>query len=124
MPRQLNKEQAKRRNALIRKWLEAGITVTEIQNRVKDKYGIGVHSYTVAAIRENLDMPAPRKSKTTALVLSSSTGLVPAKELSPRLRALITHVADAMTEEGVLTVSIDGRQVNITHVPEELSFEV
>jgi len=136
MPKRLTGKKRTERDALIRKWYKAGVIGAEIQERVKQKYGIGIHSNTLRTIREDLGIPptpknAPKKRRKpkpkpedTALVLASPSGLVPAKELTPRLRALITHVADAMIEEGVLAVAIDGREVMITHVPEETVFEV
>lgn len=115
MPRQLNKKQQKQRNALIVKWLREGIAGTEIQKRVKRKYSVGVHYNTIRDIKAELGKPQ---------VLSSPSGLVPAREVSPQLQNLITKVADAMVDDGVLTITIDGREVSITHTPEETTIEV
>jgi hypothetical protein len=143
MPKRLTGEKLTERNALIQKWLKADVHGNEIKRRVEEKYGIGIHTNTLRAIRESIGKGKPykgrkpgpkpgfkRKAKPkspaeeTALVLSSPSGLVPARDLSARLRALISHVADAMIEEGVLTVTVDGRYVTVTHIPEETAFEV
>jgi len=141
-PIRLKGEQLEERNALIREWYKAGKSGTEIAARVKEKYGVGIHSYTLAAIRDELGIEPQdrwgrkkakakpkRKAKTkpieeTALVLASPSGLVPAREISTRLEAMIIKLADVMIEEGVLAINIDGRQITVTYVPEESCFEV
>ena len=119
-----------RRDAQVKKWILEGVPKYRITEMAKEKFGSGPHYTAIQAMAEELEnLPIKRKTKTktkkaAALTLSSPTGLVPAREVSQRLQALITQVADSMAKEGVLTVTIDRRQVSITHTPEETMIEV
>lgn len=129
MAKLIGEKKIKQRTAQIKKWIREGIPKYKIPDLAREKFGSGPNYNTICAIALELDEPKPKPkpkppTEETALVLSSPTGLVPAKEITPRLRALISHVADAMIEEGILAVTIDGREVMITHHPEETVFEV
>lgn len=117
-----------RRDAQVKKWILEGVPKYRITEMAKEKFGSGPHYTTIQAMAEELEnLPIKRKTKTkkaAALTLSSPTGLVPAREVSNRLQSSIIHLADAMAKEGVLKITIDGRQVSITHTPEETMIEV
>lgn len=130
--RQVPRDQIPARNKQVIKWLGQGHTISECQDFHRKEYGCGIAFETVASLRDTgttkrkpkAKRPPPEPEEAHGLVLASPTGLVPARDVSDRLRALIAHVADAMGREGVCEVMIQEREVVVSFTPDQQLFEV
>lgn len=137
--KRIAKDMIPERDRQVAAWLAAGHAITDIQQRHRKKYKVGISFGVVKAIQkltkgngryahlmrevepEQPPTPAPEDG---AMILTSPSGLVPARDVSDRLRALIGHVADAMGKEGVIEVVIQDREVVVSFSPDQQLFEV